>query len=68
MRRLALAPARSWGQDGESHVPATQVPVCGRWGVESWETWAFPEPREESGRVEADKREKGSGRLGSERV
>lgn len=52
MRLLSLAPVRSRGQDGEScaSYPDTGVREV---GVKSWGTLAFPEPREESGRVGA---------------
>ena len=61
MRLLALAPAGSRGQDGESSAshPGTRVRAA---GIEACGTRAFPETREESGRVGADKRVKGSGR------
>lgn len=61
MRPRVLAPSGSLGLDGESSAsqPGTRVrPV----GIVACGTRASPEPREESGRVGADKRVRGAGR------
>ena len=61
MRPQVPAPSGCWGQDGESSAshPGTRVRPM---GIEACGTRAFPEPREESGRVGADKRVTGAGR------